>query len=357
MLRVVLALLCLHLTVVEVIRAQPLPTGDMNDGPTWTVELSENSRCRKFPGFATAIERHLPHELIASRSEAALVAQITVSHNAQARIVVIDQQSESQVGVRVMKLPTDRCEEIAGAIGFVLVVMAEAGEDFVDAGQAQPPPEAEADLPVEPLFSPEEQQAAAADEGDGGRRRQQLPQSERYAWLGPRAGHDLTVAVGTGYGLLPSPSLGGSVEWRIRSHRAWPIGLHGTGWLPSALSDTGKVEFFAFYFGVMTCPLHLDRPRVHARLCPGMAGGGYRWRSSGYLWNRTRKDDLWLAELEAAFELRLVGPVELVVLARMDLPMIRSQATISSPSATDKVVFEVSPVTASGFAGLGLRFR
>jgi hypothetical protein len=66
---------------------------------------------------------------------------------------------------------------------------------------------------------------------------------------------------------------------------------------------------------------------------------------------------LYLAGLELAATLQLVGPLELALTGRADAPLIRPRFYYKKVDETESTLHQTKFVVGSLFTGLGLRFR
>jgi hypothetical protein len=334
------ALACLLL--VSATQAQEASTGGE---PSWAVEVAPDSLCAGDPGFRDRLSAAIPGRQRAAIERAELRARVAIARDRSASLSVFDQLTQREAGQRRITLPRGGCNEAAEALALVIAVMVEAGRSLmpVPEAPAEPPPEP----PPEPARQPEPEQAGPAT----------YKRPERYAWQGPPAGHDLTLQVGLGLGLLPGDSLGGNVGWGIRGSRIWPVWLEATGWLNQPSQDLhGRIG--AAYGILSICPLYLTKGRaLRGRLCPGFAAGAL-W-ASGHKLPEVAHDVsfLTLATLVAALHVQIVGPLELVLSARMEVPLVRANYVYRGADGESPQIHETAVITGSFFGGLGLCFR
>jgi hypothetical protein len=258
-------------------------------------------------------------------------------------IRVHDRLMGSEAGFRELDLPLESCDATAEALGLVLSVLVEAGR-----GAPPPPPPAQVEAPPPPPEPP------PAPEPAPSKPRAQLP--KRYAWQGPRAGHDVLVGGGGGYGLLPGLYAGLTLGWGLRFHDAWPVWVQAS-WFPPRRTGDQHAEFSALYGGVFPCPLKLERMRLRARLCPGFSAGVLWAQGRGFLEARTANQVTALVGLDLAADLRIVGPWIVSLSIRPELPLLRERFVYYRTDGGAPELHQPQPVTLSAFLGTGLRFR
>jgi hypothetical protein len=317
---------------------------------TWAVAIAPDSRCVDDAEFAAELSAQIPEGQRAAANAAELVATVRVTREGKAlagSIRVQDRVLGSEAGARELSLPLAACAETAEALGLVLAVLVEAGRGAPVV--AKPAPVAEAP-PASPPPTPKAEEQNVPPPAP-----RRVP-VKRYSWLGPRAGHDILLSAGGGYGLLPGAYLGGNVGWGVRIHQAWPVWLELTGYLPRRTAS-GRAEFSALYAGVYPCPLHVERRRVRARICPGF--------SAGALWARGRsfrvkhKDTEVLAQigLELAGDVQIWGPLRAALTVRPELPLVRQRYVYYRADGGEPELHESRPLTVAAFLGAELRFR
>jgi hypothetical protein len=336
------ALVCL--AVVSSTRAQEASAGGE---PSWAVEVTQDSLCASDPGFRERLSAAIPDRQRAALERAELRARVAVARDRTASLSVFDQLTQREAGQRQITLPRGGCNEAADALALVIAVMVEAGRSPLP-----PAPEAPTEPTPPPPPQPEKQAEAEPDAQPATYKRPQ-----RYAWQGPPAGHDLALQVGLGLGLLPGDSLGGNLGWGIRGSRIWPVWLEATGWLNQPSQD-GHARMGAAYGILSICPLYLTKGRaLRGRLCPGIAAGAL-W-ASGHQFPDASSDVsfLTLATLAAALHVQIVGPLELVLSARMEVPLVRLKYVYQAADGESPKIHETAVVTGSFFGGLGLCFR
>jgi hypothetical protein len=350
--------LALRPSPAEAQAAEPAPQAP----PTWAVQVDPQSRCAADADFAATLADPIPPRQRASVADAELVATVHVSRTPQAlqaSIQVFDRVLQSSAGARELTLPLTDCAQAADALSLVIGVLVEAGRTQParppEPVPPPPPPPPELPPPEPPRGEEEEEPAPPPPEPP------KVPEPKRYAWLGPRAGHDLAFQAGIGGGLLPGVYGGGSFGWGIRPAHAWPIWLSATGFWPQSASDQ-RGRFSALYGGISVCPLTGARGRISAQVCPSF--------SAGALWAEGRKllttKDRSLAQafvgLELRGDLRIAGPLSLALTGRLDVPLIRQNFTYRRPGgdtspAESVTIHRVAPVTLALLAGIALHFR
>gem|GEM_PF-7055055 len=316
------------------------------------MRVAPNGRCASDSRFASDIAEPIPPAQRAPEAEAELVAEVSLSRangGLHANIQVFDRVLQSQAGARELDLPMASCRETADAIALVISVLVEAGRTAPSAPPAaapEPPPPPPA--PPPPEDQPEAEPAPPPEPPAAERK--------RYAWLGPKAGHDLTIQAGVGWGLLPGAYAGGSVGWGIRAPRMWPIWLTGTGFLPREAEDH-RGRFAAVYGGVAVCPLHVDRPVGRVQLCPGFAAGTL-W-AEGHLMatQRDRTEAIALVGLDLKGDFRIAGPLALSLSGRAEAPLLRQKFAYERADGQTGEIHQVAPLTLTVLAGLSLLFR
>jgi hypothetical protein len=252
---------------------------------------------------------------------------------------VFDRVLQAEAGSRELQLDARGCDDNAEAVALVLAVLVEAGRGALSSAPpiAVSPPPPPPPPPAPPRPAP-------------------LKRAEpRHVWLGPRAGHDLSAAVGVGYGLLPGASLGGTVGWGIRSPKLWPIWLQVSGFRKGASADL-SARFSTLYGGVMGCPLSGSWGRVRGRACASAAVGALWAEGVGLRQNYAKTRELYVLGIELAGNVRLIGPLELTTMLRGDGYPKRYLFNYSGPNG-NTWLHRPKPVSASAFVGLALRFR
>lgn len=312
--------------------------------PTWAIEVPPTSRCAGDPEFAARLSAQIPPGQRAPLETAELRARVFVGPDPSAKISVLDQFSKREAGEREVSLPRGGCERAADALALVVAVMVEAGRGAFPAL----PNEEERDEPPPPPPPPP-------------RRREPEPEKprrkpERHAWLGPPPGHDLIATAGAGYGLLPGWSLAITAGWGIRWSSLWPIWLQVATDLSEPSPDP-RVRMGVAYGLLAVCPLHLEKARFRGQLCPTL-GGGAVWSEARQVVASTRSTDpIALAGLHLGLHLRLVGPLELVAMARAEAPLVHIQFVYYRIDGAMPQLHETKPVVGSFLGGIGLRFR
>lgn len=314
--------------------------------PSWAIEVAPMSLCADDGSFAERLSASIPARQRSTVEQAELRARVSVARDRTASLSVYDQLTRREAGQRQITLPRGGCREAADALALVIAVMVEAGRPLPN---EQPPEEPEP--PPEPPKEPEPQpQPPTRDEPP------EYKRPERYAWQGPPAGHDISLGVGLLLGLLPSDGLGGNLGWGIRGSRIWPIWLEATGWLPQESRDRRAVVATAYGL-VSTCPLYMRWAAVRIRLCPGV-GMGAVWAEGRSLPSTTTSVRLLtMAALTAGVHVRIIGPLELVLAARMEVPFRRPRFIYRRSDDRYPVIHESTVIAGSFFGGLGLCFR
>jgi hypothetical protein len=326
--------------------------------PTWAVQVDPRSRCAADPDFAPTLAEPIPPRQRASAESAELVATVTISREANAlhaSVQVFDQVLRSPAGSRELSLPVSGCAEAADALALVIGVLVEAGRAAPASAERppEPPPPPPQPPPAPPEPEPPPEPAPEPEEP---------PQpAKRYAWLGPRAGHDLAFQAGMGWGLLPGVYGGGMVGWGIRPARIWPIWISATGsWPHDSSNEHG--QFSAVYGGISICPLSGVRGRWSGQVCPGFWAGAM-WAQGHKLRNTlAQSEPVALLGIELKADYRIVGPLALGLTGRVAAPLIRQQFVFNrptdAPSGTEAVgIYQVAPVTITLVAGPTLHFR
>jgi hypothetical protein len=336
----------------------PVSAQDQPTPPTWAVRVRSEGRCADDARFAATLSDAIPVAQLAPVDSAELVAEVTVTASGQqqhASIRVYDRVLESEAGARELDLPLSSCAATADALSLVLGVLVEAGRAApapVPAQQTpEPPPEPATPPPTAPPPSPTEEEVLPARKEE---QRQAPPQ--RYAWLGPRAGHDLTLLGGGGWGLLPGVYAGGTAGWGIRLANMWPIWLTATGFLPRESKD-GRGRFAAVYGGVAVCPLTFASGRLRAQVCPGLSAGALWAKAKGLLVARDQKHPIALAGLDFIGDFRVAGPLALSLRVRAEVPLSRERFVYYRADGATPELHQAAPVALSLFGGLSLLFR
>ncbi|MFT3923077.1 MAG: hypothetical protein QM778_11120 [Myxococcales bacterium] len=320
--------------------------------PTWAVRVDPSSRCASDPRFAADVAEPIPPAQRASVDSAELVAAVTLSRangGLHANIQVYDRVLQSQAGARELDLPLASCRETADSIALVIGVL-------VEAGRTAPTPPAPPDEPPPPPPPPPPEEEPEEEEPEQVAPPEPEPERKRYAWLGPKAGHDLTIQAGVGWGLLPGAYAGGTVGWGIRAPRVWPIWLSGTGFLPKESADH-RGRFSSVYGGIAVCPVHAERGAVRGQLCPSFAAGAI-WAEGQQLANqRAKTAAIALVGLDLKGDLRLAGPLALSLTGRLEVPLLRQKFAYNQVGGQTGEIYEVAPLTLTLLAGLSLLFR
>lgn len=327
-------------------QAQPPPSAE----PTWAVEMMPASRCADDAAFVDQLTDQIPEGQRAPLGKAELRAQVMIGRDQTATIQVVDQLSQREAGQRQLAVPRGGCDAAADALSLVMAVMVEAGRSLLP-----PPPAPKEGPPPGPPPEPSEERAEAPEPPEPPTQLRYRP-ARRHAWLGPPPGHDLFVAAGSGYGLMPRWGVGGTAAWGIRWSRAWPIWLSGSGWLEQQGTD-GRGRFVAAYGTLATCPLLLEKGRIRGELCPGLAIGAMWSEGRGVAETQRAVTPLAMASLALQVRIRLVGPLELVGITRAEAPVTRLTFVYYREDGRAPEIHQTTPVVVSFFGGLGLRFR
>ncbi len=328
---------------------QAQPESRAQTPPTWAVRVDANSRCAADSNFSSTLSDPIPPIQRASVDTAELIATVDVKREGNlqhASVQVFDQILKSPAGARDLTLPMAPCRETAEALSLIISVLVEAGRAPLAPALPPPPdPPPERPEPPPPHTEPEPQP-----------RKHSTWEGKRYAWLGPKAGHDLTLQAGVGYGVLPGAYYGGTVGWGIRSARIWPIWLSATGFLPS-VSDGGRGEFSAFYGSISVCPLTGTRARWRGQLCPSFATGVLRGEGKRLPSQNERSLPIALLGLEIKGDLRIAGPLALSLTGRLEAPLMRPNFAYDRLDGSSAQIFQTAPVTLTLLGGLSLVFR
>jgi hypothetical protein len=302
-----------------------------------------DSRCADNPSFASRLSAQIPEAQRAPLETAELRARVFVGPDRNAKISVLDQFMRREAGEREISLPRGGCERAAEALALVVAVMIEAGRGSLPAESEEPPEQPLPPPPPPPRREPEPEQP------------RRVP-PERHAWLGPRPGHDLSAAAGVGHGLVPGWGLALTLGWGVRWSSVWPIWLHATTWLSEPNPDP-QTRIGAAYATLSICPLHVEKARFRGQICPGVSGGSVWSEGRQVLARRRSVDRIALAGLAVGAHLRVVGPLELIALARVEAPLIHLEFVYLRRDGTIPQLHETKVVTVSFFGGVGLRFR
>jgi hypothetical protein len=311
---------------------------------TWAVTVAPDSRCADDADFASELGAQVPEAQRAPSDRAELVAEVRLRRDEKeliGEIRVRDRVLGSEAGARELRLPLADCAETAEALGLVLSVLVEAGRG---ARPETPAPEPPPEPPPEPRPEPEQPKPAAP-----------RPPA-RYAWQGPRAGHDLHLGFGVGYGLMPGAYFGGNLAWGLRVHDTWPVWFELAAFLPSS-TDDGRAEFTSLYAGVFPCPLRLETGRLRGRLCPGFSAGFMRAEGRGFAQARASTQVVAMLGLEASGDVSLWGPLTAFLRIRPEVPLLRERFIYYQADGATPQLHQPAPVTLVAFLGMGLRFR
>ena len=355
--RLVPLLIAIVVSTGTALAQDPPAAAPMVTPVTWAVKVADESRCADDGRLLSALTAQIPIAQRASEDTAELVATVSVDSERSARIVVFDRVLAAEAGSRELPLQSRRCEKVIEAVSLVMGVLVEAGRGAL--AVAPPPPvqpatprEEEAATPKKPEPEPKKPEATPLVPTKPNR----PPPRARPVWRGPPAGHDLSVAVGTGYGLLPTFAPVMTIGWGIRPAGTWPIWLHATGWLES-VSDDNHASFRAIYGGLMTCPLTFARARVRGRLCPSLAVGALWGSGRGFEESVDSRRPLVLVGAEFAANLPIVGPLEATLVGRVEGVPLRTQFVYRTKEGEEPQIHTPAPVVVSMFGGLALRFR
>jgi hypothetical protein len=309
--------------------------------------MAADSRCAGDPAFLEALTQQIPDEQRAAEDTAEWVAQVRVGPGTHpsATITVIDRVLDTPAGSRELELATEDCAQIADALSLIVGVL-------VEAGRGGPPAEAEEtkEQATSPIIPP-------APVAPLETRAEPVPiKPKRYRWLGPRSGHDLVLAAGPSFGLLPGLSWAGTFGWAIRVHGLWPVSLSATTQLPKQSPD-GRAEFSVAYGAVHVCPLAYAWSRLRVRGCPGLSLGMFTAQGRGFLAQQRSKELLALAGVEVAADLRVWGVWTLGLAARLDAPLIRTRFVYYREDGKTPELHEARSLTIQSFLVTGVRFR
>jgi hypothetical protein len=134
------------------------------------------------------------------------------------------------------------------------------------------------------------------------------------------------------------------------------VWIDATGWL-NRPSDDLRARIGAAYGVISTCPLYLKSPAIRGRLCPGI-GVGALWAYGLHLPDTSHSVRLLtLGSLAAAAHVRIFGPLELVLTARMEVPFVRQKFVYRRADGQSPRIHETGVIAGSFFGGLGLCFR
>jgi hypothetical protein len=318
---------------------------------TWAIKVLPGSRCEQSPTFAATLAAQIPPPQRASEVAAELVANVFI-HERVAHIGVFDRVLQAEAGARELPIAASACPDVAAAVALVIAVMVEAGRGSLQTVQPAPGPIAPPAQPAQPPPEAKPNPPPAREPPPPRSRRART----RHIWLGPRAGHDVSLAAGLGMGLLPGVAPGATLGWGVRPAKTWPFWFQASGFSTKESAD-GRARFAAVYGGVLTCPLHVERRRVRLRACAGFAVGALWAEGRELAQTRKNRQVLALPGLELGLHVRLVGPLEFTVLARGDGSLYRPRFVYYRADTSTPTLHQPSVIVGSAFAGLALRFR
>jgi len=312
---------------------------------TWDLRVVDGGPCSADPAFVEELAAQVPTEKRPAPGQSADLGARVVMHTLErATITVVDGGNGTVLGARDVPLPSGNCRAAAETIGFVLTVLIQSGREFPKPAEAEPADSTTPASPPEPEPIVEE------------RPRRRI--GERYAWQGPPPAHELTVQVGTSYGLIPGVPIGARGAWTIRSLSAWPVTVWASGWR-STSTNTANAAFGAVYGGVAVCPLHSEAERFHLRVCASVAAGAaYAHARDPRLYEREKfAEILVLPGLQAGFAARLAGPLFADATLQADMPLPRRSFNYERVDDSAAAIYRTGWVVPAVYLGLSLRFR
>jgi hypothetical protein len=326
--------------------ARAVPDEPAVSQSTWDLRVEDAGPCTADPGFVDELIVQVPAEKRPPAGQAADLGARLVMHNREhATITVVDGSSGAVLGGRDVPLPLGNCRAAAETIGFVLTVLIQSGRDFPSPTESEP---------VAPVAPPSE----AAEPPPPAEERPMRRLSERYAWLGPPPAHEVSLQVGTSYGLVPGIPIGARGAWTIRAQSAWPVTLWASGWR-STSTDAANAKFGAIYGGVAVCPLHAEPEGFHVRLCASIAAGAaYAQARDPRLYERAKfAEILVLPGIQASFAVRLLGPLFADATVQADMPLPRRSFSYQRIDDSAAAIYRTGWVVPAAYLGLSLRFR
>ncbi|MEO8799273.1 MAG: hypothetical protein ABI551_15390 [Polyangiaceae bacterium] len=143
-----------------------------------------------------------------------------------------------------------------------------------------------------------------------------------------------------------------------------PIAIDGVAALffdsnADATASDGRSAATAFtlaYLGGGLCPLRFRSERLHVFGCLVSELGVLRARSQGFTSGEDKLGVLYNVGLEGRMTVRIAGPFALRLGVSGVVPVVRSPIVYDKGGGQTELIFQASPVAATGDVGLGFIF-
>jgi len=336
-----------------------------NDGWLEWATTDASGSCIDARGFANQVARALGRSPLAAARDArmTIVARVERSSPTEqpprwsGEIRVRDDQGR-WVGSRTIARAGLSCRPLGDALALATALVL-AGETVA---QDTPLPEAGPSEPATttaPTVSPPPESPRM--EGPPANR---PPELGARAQAAPPVTSPRTWSVGiegglaTAVGLLPEPSLGGTVAVFLHFGAGWKVFATGGTWSRQVVSTGAEqgVTLNLASLGAGICPLDLPWHGFNGRICARVDGG--RLRATGFGFAQSTVQDSFTADAAGAFEVRrpLVGPVYASFSLALVVPFIRDRISYEDRLRAVHPIFRPSPVGGTGELRLGASF-
>lgn len=155
-------------------------------------------------------------------------------------------------------------------------------------------------------------------------------------------------------GVLPGTTIGARIVLGVDPPRMWPIALGMSWWSPELEDVAGgqSVELRRWQAGLSLCSPTVSVGPATVAGCGGGQVARVHARGMGWNANREARTTLGLAALTGRATVDVGGPVFAVLEVEGELALVRPRFLDDA----EEVVYQVSPVSAFGAVGMGVRF-
>jgi hypothetical protein len=162
------------------------------------------------------------------------------------------------------------------------------------------------------------------------------------------------LAAGIALGLLPGPAVSASLGVVLAPPGFWPWFLRGDLWVPKEEAGGGRGSTLsAWTLDAGLCPLGFGTT-LALDACILERTGVVRSTGFGFDENRESADIVFDVGVEGRATLAIVGPLQLVARAGVELPLLRYRFFYTTAAEERRSLFRTAPVIGVAHAGLAL---
>jgi len=310
------------------------------------VRLEGAESCIGTQALARAVEERLKRKVFVSVSEADVSVEGHVAKE-QGRVgwraqITVRDTAGTPIGTREVTSAGRECSSLDESMVLVIAVMIDPE------AEREPPPEEEPMPPpaVPPVVRP---QIIVQKE------KIYVPvvKTSERPWL-----FEARAAAASGFGLIPGPAWGATVDLLVEPRSFWAIDLAGAYWADSTvMAERGAEAKISLAYGALfLCPIHWVDGRASLRWCAGGQVGTLRGRGVGFDTQQSAQKVVVHVAAPACLSFRVVGPVAASLGLALVIPLRRAELTYRTAGDDSLSLFEQSPVGAVADLGLAVHF-